>query len=259
DEGFLPEAVTTFVASLGWSGNPNLDPLTMDEFVERFSLSQVGTSPAAVSYEQLHTLNKRVLRRALAATAPPAAAKKQDDCGAPTAVVDGTVAGLNEAERAVRDDVAARLRETGVDPDGTRLGDVEYFRAALALVQTKARTVPEASRMLVPFFHRGAAAPAADAGVTALTDAAASALAGAAAWDAAGVRAALNAAAAAAAGGKFGRVMRAVRAAVAGSEVGPDLVATLVALGREEVLARLRPVGPASATPAGAGGGSDEK
>ncbi len=56
--GYLPEAITNYVALLGWNPkNTNQEIFTMEELIERFSLDGLSKSPAVFDYNKLNWLN----------------------------------------------------------------------------------------------------------------------------------------------------------------------------------------------------------
>lgn len=57
DMGYLPEAITNYVALLGWSPKSEQEIFTMDELIERFSLEGLSKSPAVFDYNKLDWVN----------------------------------------------------------------------------------------------------------------------------------------------------------------------------------------------------------
>ena len=56
--GYLPEAITNYVALLGWNPkNTNQEIFTMEELKERFSLEGLSKSPAVFDYNKLNWMN----------------------------------------------------------------------------------------------------------------------------------------------------------------------------------------------------------
>lgn len=60
--GYLPEALTNFLALLGWAPDGETTIMDRDELVERFSLERVGSSPATFDYAKLDWMNGVYLR-----------------------------------------------------------------------------------------------------------------------------------------------------------------------------------------------------
>ena len=57
DMGYLPEAITNYVALLGWSPKSEQEIFTMDELIKRFSLEGLSKSPAVFDYNKLDWVN----------------------------------------------------------------------------------------------------------------------------------------------------------------------------------------------------------
>jgi len=60
--GYLPEALTNFLALLGWAPDGETTIMDRDELVQRFSLERVGSSPATFDYAKLDWMNGVYLR-----------------------------------------------------------------------------------------------------------------------------------------------------------------------------------------------------
>lgn len=63
DEGFLPEALTNYLALLGWSAGDDREDFSLAQLVEDFSLEGVHKSSAAWSREKLLSVNQRWMRK----------------------------------------------------------------------------------------------------------------------------------------------------------------------------------------------------
>ena len=55
--GYLPEAITNYVALLGWSPKSNQELFSMDELIKNFSLEGLSKSPAVFDYAKLDWFN----------------------------------------------------------------------------------------------------------------------------------------------------------------------------------------------------------
>ena len=55
--GYLPEAITNYVALLGWSPKSNDEIFSMDDLIARFSLEGLTKSPAIFDYNKLDWMN----------------------------------------------------------------------------------------------------------------------------------------------------------------------------------------------------------
>lgn len=61
-EGFLPEALLSFIASLGWNDGTEQEIFTKDELIEKFSLKRVGRSGAQFDQRRLLWTNGHFIR-----------------------------------------------------------------------------------------------------------------------------------------------------------------------------------------------------
>lgn len=53
EAGYLPEAITNYVALLGWNPKTNQEIFSMDELIDKFSLEGLSKSPAVFDYNKL--------------------------------------------------------------------------------------------------------------------------------------------------------------------------------------------------------------
>lgn len=63
DEGFLPEAMMNFLATLGWNDGTEQEIFSQDELINSFSLDRVQSSPARFDEQRLLWLNGQHIRR----------------------------------------------------------------------------------------------------------------------------------------------------------------------------------------------------
>ncbi|MDR2524391.1 MAG: glutamate--tRNA ligase [Candidatus Nomurabacteria bacterium] len=63
DDGFLPEAMLNFLASLGWNDGTEQEIFSLDELVAKFDLSRVGRSGARFDEKRLVWLNGQWVKR----------------------------------------------------------------------------------------------------------------------------------------------------------------------------------------------------
>lgn len=61
-EGYLPEAMANFLATLGWNDGTEQEVFTMQELIDTFSLSRVQKSPARFDEQRLLWLNGQHIR-----------------------------------------------------------------------------------------------------------------------------------------------------------------------------------------------------
>ncbi len=62
-QGFLPEAITNYIALLGWSSGDDREFFTLPELVEAFDIHHINKSKAAFSLPKLEWLNGEHIRR----------------------------------------------------------------------------------------------------------------------------------------------------------------------------------------------------
>lgn len=61
-DGYLPEAMVSFIATLGWNDGTEQEVFSMDELVEKFSLSRVQKSGARFDEKRLLWMNGHFIR-----------------------------------------------------------------------------------------------------------------------------------------------------------------------------------------------------
>ncbi|HEY8523803.1 MAG TPA: glutamate--tRNA ligase [Acidimicrobiales bacterium] len=214
DEGYLPEAMVNYMALLGWGPPDGVEIRPLEEIVALFDLADVTQSPAFFDVRKLQHFNAEYIR-----------------------ALD-TEAFLDRVRPFLAHGVATE----------------EVLRPIAPLVQERVRLLTEVEPMVD--FLRDEAIAYDDASwqkhvakhgdrAAAMLDAAVAALA-AAPWDRDAIEAALHSAASEAGFvNPEGKVQMAkaqgpVRVAVTGRGVGPPLYESLVVLGRERTLARLK-------------------
>ncbi|HEX5911063.1 MAG TPA: glutamate--tRNA ligase [Thermoleophilaceae bacterium] len=199
DQGYLPEAVRNYIAMLGWGLDDETTFISTDDLIQAFSLERVSRSPAVFDEQKLRWMNGRYLREL------------------------------------TTQDLAARLKPL--------LGRDDDLEPAVAVAQEKMQTLsdfwPLAAFLLEPqetdpkawdkVMKEGSAEALA---------AARDALAAAEPFDVETTEAALR--------GVVDRlevkpkqVFQPVRVAISGSTISPGIFESVVALGRDETLARV--------------------
>jgi glutamyl-tRNA synthetase len=213
DRGFLPEALTNYLALLGWSYDESTTFFTLMELIERFDLARVSHNPAAFDLQKLEWMNGHYIREA-------------DD------------------ER-LADALTEALRRDGLQPDRGVVG------AAVPLVKERMNTGEQGAR-LIRFLFLGQLTPDENAlrlmekaGSDYLREAA-SRLEAVEDWTAAEIERVLillqedwNL--------KRRDAWQPIRAAVTGTTVSPPLFESMELLGRERSLVRLRAAAAAAA------------
>lgn len=61
-EGYLPEALRSFIATLGWNDGTEQEAFTTDELIQKFSLSRVGKSGAHFDQRRLNWVSGHFIR-----------------------------------------------------------------------------------------------------------------------------------------------------------------------------------------------------
>ena len=209
-QGYLPEAVNNYIARLGWScGDEEL--FDNDSLIEKFDIADVNRSEGALNLEKMEWINQQHLQRTppekLAALAVPFMAA----CGISVDAGDPKLVGACRT-------VTARAKTLVELAEKIRF----YFAADGAIA-----------------YAEDAAAKFLDAAARSRLSDMAAALGAVAAWTEAELEAAVKAFCESK-GLKLKDVAQPARVALTGEATGPGLYETMVVLGRESSLARLR-------------------
>ncbi|MFH1331481.1 MAG: glutamate--tRNA ligase [Actinomycetota bacterium] len=211
DEGILAEAMCNYLAILGWSPGTDEEIVSLEAMVARFDLGAVSKNPAVFDVTKLEWMNGVYLRS------------------------------LGPAE------FAARARPFVEGALGRPLGPAERatFDVIAPLVQERARRLTEVGAQVRFLFAEVDMDPGAWAAVMTAPEVgptlegARAALEALAAWDKEAVEGALRAVLEAR-GLSARKGLQPIRVAVTGSTVSPPLFESLVALGKERSVDRLR-------------------
>jgi glutamyl-tRNA synthetase len=233
EEGFVREALVNYLALLGWSSGTEEEVLSLEELSDRFDLERVQKGGAVFDRERLEWLNGQWIRRLDGADLIDRLRPILE-----RAVADGRIDRLPTGEEltAILPIVRERLPTLGaivdlvgflfsdritVDPSSLvpKRGDAETSRRALEAVRDVVAGLGVVS------FEADELEPP----IRALAEAE---------------------------GWKAGDLFMAIRVAVTGQTAAPPLFDTLVALGRDRVLARLDAAVSALEDPMPATGGS---
>ncbi|MBP0445708.1 glutamate--tRNA ligase [Roseomonas sp. SSH11] len=204
DQGFLPEAVCNYLLRLGW-GHGDEEFVPRERAIELFDLKDVGRAASRMDYAKLSHLNGLYIRAA-----------------DPALLLPQVLARLGEVNEVQKARIAALLPD--LQPRARNLLELADG-ARFALAARPLKYEPKAATTLD------------DREVRERLSALAGQLVGVE-WDRAALDAALREFAEAQ-GVKLGQVAQPLRAALTGSLQSPPIDAVLVALGKEESLARI--------------------
>ena len=214
EEGFLPEAFRNFLALLGWSPGEDAEFLRTSELIERFALSGVSRTNAVFDRAKLEWFNTQYLQK------PPV--------------------------EYVLPFVEAELKRAGLWEGSQASRDSAWFANAVELIRPRTRLLGDFTTWARAFFTDDFEYEAEarekfwkDERLPAMLEKLAGALEALADWNHDACDAASRAVATAE-GVKAGLLINATRVAIVGRAVAPPLFETMVVLGQERVVARLR-------------------
>jgi len=214
DEGILPEAFRNFLALLGWSPGGDAEYMRTNELIERFALSGVSRTNAIFDRAKLEWFNTQYLQK------PPV--------------------------EELLPYVEAELKRAAIWNPAWAGAEKAWFAHAVDLIRPRTRFVHDFSGWARAFFSDDfeyeAEARAKfwkDPKIPELLAKLAEALAAVPDWNHDSCDAASRAVAVAE-GVKAGVLINATRVAIVGRAVAPPLFETMVVLGKERVIARLR-------------------
>jgi len=215
-EGFLPEAFRNFLALLGWAPGGDEEFLRTSQLLEKFSLEGVSRTNAVFDRPKLEWFNTQYLQKL---------------------PIDGLLP-----------EVEAQLRRSGLWKDEWAAGaGREWFSKTVDLLRPRVRLLPDFASWSRAFFtdefERDPAAKEKfwkePAKIKEMLLSTADALAALTEWSHDPCDHATRAVAEAA-GVKAGLLINAIRVAIVGQAVAPPLFDTMVVLGQERVVHRLR-------------------
>jgi glutamyl-tRNA synthetase len=218
-EGFLPEAFRNFLALLGWSPGGDEEYLRTKELIEKFSLGGVSRTNGVFDRPKLEWFNTQYLQKLPIEDLLP--------------------------------EVEAELKRSGLWKEqwATASGH-EWFAKTVDLLRPRIRLIPDFSTWSRAFFsddfpieEAGKAKFWKDPKVPELLRKLANALAAVPEWNHDACDHALRALAEAE-GVKAGLLINATRVAIVGQAVAPPLFDTMVVIGRERIVRRLRAAFP---------------
>ncbi|GAA1340986.1 glutamate--tRNA ligase [Arthrobacter roseus] len=215
ERGFIREGLLNYLSLLGWSLSADEDIFTVDELVKNFDIHDVLGNPARFDLKKAEAIN-------------------------------GTHVRLLEVED-FRDRLVPYLRHAGLVGETLNLREEEILREAAPLVQERITLLGEAPEMLAFLFKNDDAVDvAADArkglpaNLSEVLDVALAALEPLEEWNAENIQAALREALVDGMGLKPKLAFGPVRTAMAGRRISPPLFESMVILGKDSSLRRLR-------------------
>jgi glutamyl-tRNA synthetase len=213
--GYLPEAMRNYLARLGWSHGDD-EIFSTEQFVEWFSLENVGKSPARFDFAKLENLNGHYMRHA-----------------ADARLVEALAAFLPHWE-------GGKAMKEALADDRAR----QRLLRAMPGLKERAKTLIELAKNAGFLFAKRPIAID-DAAAKILADGGRDLLAGlvevlnTSEWSAKALEAAVKVHAEAQ-GLKLGKLAQPLRAALTGTNVSPGIFDVLEVLGREESLGRIQ-------------------
>jgi glutamyl-tRNA synthetase len=221
DEGFLPEAFQNFLALLGWAPGGDVEFMRTKDLLEKFNLEGVTRTNGVFDRPKLEWFNTQFLQKLPIEDLVP--------------------------------QVEAELRRSGLWKEEWASGaGKDWFARTVDLLRPRVRLLPDFSSWSRAFFSdEFTIDPAAEAKfwkdpkVPGLLTKLAEALAAIPEWNHDACDHALRALAEAE-GVKAGLLINATRVAIVGQAVAPPLFDTMVVLGRDRVIKRLRAAAPPS-------------
>lgn len=226
DKGYLPEALTNFLALIGWGYDETTEIMTREELIERFDLTRLSPSGGVFNVEKLNKFNGIYIRKLTPA--------ELTERLLPFLQRDGLLSAMPSAEDRAR------------------------IEQLVPLIQERLVVLSEAPELLRFFFVAPTSYDPAllvpkkldAAGAQQALAATIDALRALESWTIAALETRLRALAEEL-GLKVGDLFMVLRVGATGSKVSPPLFETLHALGRDETLARLeRAASTLTASPA---------
>ncbi|RJU03141.1 glutamate--tRNA ligase [Arthrobacter frigidicola] len=215
DRGFIPEGLLNYLSLLGWSLSADEDIFTVEQLVEKFDVRDVLANPARFDLKKAEAIN-------------------------------GTHVRLLEQED-FRSRLVPYLQAAGLIGDPVTEREERIIAEAAPLVQERITLLGEAPEMLGFLFKDDDAIDVADDARKGLPDnldevlgKTLEALEAVADWDAESIQGALRAALVDDLGLKPRLAFGPVRTAVSGRRISPPLFESMVILGRDSSLARIR-------------------
>ncbi len=215
DRGFIPEGLLNYLSLLGWSLSADEDIFTVEQLIEHFDVNDVLANPARFDIKKAEAIN-------------------------------GTHIRMLEPED-FRGRLVPYLQAAGFVGENLTARQEEILSEAAPLIQERISLLGEAPEMLAFLFKNDDAIDIADdalkglpANLAEVLDAALAALEPIADWNAENIQSALKQALVEDLGIKPRLAFGPVRTAISGRRISPPLFESMVILGKESSLARIR-------------------
>lgn len=215
DRGFIPEGLLNYLSLLGWSLSADEDIFTVEQLIEHFDVNDVLANPARFDIKKAEAIN-------------------------------GTHIRMLEPED-FRGRLVPYLQAAGFVGETLTARQEEILAEAAPLIQERISLLGEAPEMLAFLFKGDDAIDIADdarkglpANLAEVLDAALAALEPIADWNAENIQSALKQALVEDLGVKPRLAFGPVRTAISGRRISPPLFESMVILGKESSLARIR-------------------
>jgi glutamyl-tRNA synthetase len=215
ERGFIPEGLLNYLSLLGWSLSADEDIFTVDQLVEKFDIHDVLANPARFDLKKAEAIN-------------------------------GTHVRMLDAED-FRNRLVPYLQQAGLVGETLTAREEEVLTEAAPLVQERITLLGEAPEMLSFLFKADDAIDVADdarkglpENLTEVLDAAIAALEPVTDWTAENIQEALRTALVEELDIKPRKAFGPVRTAVSGRRISPPLFESMVILGKDSSLSRIR-------------------
>ena len=215
DRGFIPEGLLNYLSLLGWSLSADEDIFTVEQLIEHFDVHDVLANPARFDIKKAEAINGTHIRML--------------------------------APEDFRGRLVPYLHAAGLIGESLTVREEEVLAEAAPLIQERISLLGEAPEMLAFLFKNDDAIDVADdarkglpENLTEVLDAALAALEPVADWTAETIQAALKEALVEGLGVKPRLAFGPVRTAISGRRISPPLFESMVILGKDSSLARLR-------------------
>ncbi len=214
EDGYLPDAMLNFLATMGWSSGEDRKLYWREELIEKFSLEGISTSAAVFDLPKLNDLQGEYVRM-----------MKVEDLAV---------------------SILPFVQKAGFVADPPSAGEIDYLRRITALIQERLVLLKDAPDQLTYFYRddfeydeKGARKYLAKDTTPALLNAVIGTLRAAEPWSVETIEAAVREAGASL-GMEGGQVIHPVRMAVTGRTFGPGLFELMEVIGKERCVARLQ-------------------